>query len=267
VLSVGVDARASGERPRFGAIAVSPHFAETPPKSTPFRVPETEKVAEVPVTKENVGQEQHFALVGKNTQIDASSYCFITSEPGSWNSDEGAAVMVRSEQPVAVRAERLVESKDGASVLETVSAWVDPVTAGARLITREKIPLTRIAEGPDNARVYAMRDADGVNVIGVADAHDELDRPSGFTLDQQTVSNCHHVRLHLAVKKDVPDTAEIDFTVPVQRAAPDPADPDTPGAILRVRQLRAVSSLSWGSRDKEPVLSVRFAWNGAPRTP
>lgn len=57
----------------------------------------------------------------------------------------------------AVHSERIVE-ENGRVSLETIDAWVDPATRGARLIAKASLPLSLVGSAVGGIKVYAGRD-------------------------------------------------------------------------------------------------------------
>jgi hypothetical protein len=66
----------------------------------------------------------------------------------------------------AIHSERVIE-QNGVTSLESVDAWVDPTTKGARLIGKASLPLTLVGSTPFGVKVFAGRDerADGKRFV------------------------------------------------------------------------------------------------------
>jgi hypothetical protein len=109
---------------------------------------------------------------------------------------------------IAVHTERVVE-QGGAATLESVDAWVDPSTRGARLIAKASLPLTLVHSPGFGVKVYAGRDErpDGkrfVQFVVVRPRTSSIDRTSqmwSMRLDGEVAhsAGCAHQRVALAV--------------------------------------------------------------------
>lgn len=267
-------------------------------KKTPVAIEAHERVAGVFVGA--LPQQQASVVGGTREQVDrfsgqarqrfdnsdeekARALCFSSFRGGAFrSSDEGAptweentqsfvivSVGAGSSRVDAVHLERIVEEGDGRATLEVTDAWVDGKTRGARLIGRSKLPLKMVASAPGDIRLYAMRDADRLHVF--------LVEPSATTRSWQgivqaneqgmTSSGCRHSRASLALSKGSAETttfvvtAELPATEAVKQLTA--ADAMTGPAHLepvRIRPMRVHASVSWASRDKDPVLSVSMGW-------
>ena len=186
-----------------------------------------------------------------------------------------------------VHAERLIDGADGQTLLEATDVWLDARTHGVRLIGRSRLPLARVFVGPNDLRVYAVRDgADLVVVIraprspidgpGVGARFDSELGALGATLPGGTSGNsdCGHLRFELHPRPGqgemttlqsfalLPPLEGDDVVVP-EGDAPSPEDL----AMMRLQAMRrrlfqlSVSATQTTS-DLVPVLSVAVGWIG-----
>jgi hypothetical protein len=200
----------------------------------------------------------------------------------------------------AVHVERIVE-QNGTTTLESVDAWVDPGTRGARLISKASLPL-KLVRGPMfGMKIYAGRDErpDGkrfVQFVAVRSSSAENARTGqmwSMRPDGQVAhsSGCGHARLGLPAdgtndtgtfvatvllegakdgdKKDIDknDNGVVASPVRPTRAKPAPgaAPPvrrSTTESEVRSRMVHIQVSVSKTSRDKDPVVSVSSSWAG-----
>jgi hypothetical protein len=137
----------------------------------------------------------------------------------------------------AVHTEKIVET-NGQVSLESVDAWVDPVTLGARLIGRASLPLTLVGSAAFGLKVYAARDERGpggrfVQFVVVRPSTPSTARSGTMVGMRQDGSNAHgngcgHLRMALVVGATNDDSAvviapvELSSTV-VPAPLPDPA--------------------------------------------
>lgn len=107
----------------------------------------------------------------------------------------------------AVHSERVVTS-DGKVTLESVDAWVDAQTRGARLIAKASLPLTLVGTALGGVKVYAARlDREGRKVVEFvvlrpkANASARTSSMVGMRQDGQSMhgSGCGHLRMPLVV--------------------------------------------------------------------
>jgi len=122
---------------------------------------------------------------------------------------------------VAIHSERIVE-QDGAVTLESVDAWVDPATRGARLISKASLPLKLVRAPAFGMKVYAGRDErpDGrrfVQFVIVRPQTSQTARTTQMWSMRQDgamahASGCGHLRVALPIGGDG-DTATIITTV------------------------------------------------------
>jgi hypothetical protein len=116
----------------------------------------------------------------------------------------------------AIHSERLVES-GGKVSLETIDAWVDPSTRGARLITKASLPLTLVGSAVGGLKVYAARDErDGGKrfvqfVVARPSASSAAGSRSMMAVRQDGLgshgSGCGHLRMALAAEPKAGDSA------------------------------------------------------------
>jgi hypothetical protein len=129
----------------------------------------------------------------------------------------------------AVHSERVVQA-NGRTTLESVDAWVDPVTQGARVIARASLPLVQVGSAIGGVKVYAGRDErDGAtrfmqfvvvrpstSAVGRAGAMMAM-RQDGLTAHG---SGCGHLRVALLIDPKNGDSSVV--VVPVEIASVDP---------------------------------------------
>jgi hypothetical protein len=200
-----------------------------------------------------------------------------------------SASMQGGRPPVTpVHFERLVQEHAGAA-LEIADAWVDPVTRGVRLIGRSTLPLARVTTLVGGSAVWAGRDDRTVHVVFALPADRDLDRhPSQLfaAVDNEIASSqCSYLRVALVAEKGQGRTAT--FVNDLQLTTLDPhgkpaakeprakSEPSSLSAILnaagerpeaRFRPVHVHASVSWASRDKEPLLTVASGWDARERT-
>ncbi|MBN9164073.1 MAG: hypothetical protein BGO98_12810 [Myxococcales bacterium 68-20] len=158
---------------------------------------------------------------------------------------------------VAIHSERIVE-QDGAVTLESVDAWVDPATRGARLISKASLPLKLVRAPAFGMKVYAGRDErpDGrrfVQFVIVRPQTSQTARTTQMWSMRQDgamahASGCGHLRVALPIGGDG-DTATIITTVELPtldangkevKAAPRPATPPPPTLGKPLAKIRPV---------------------------
>lgn len=178
----------------------------------------------------------------------------------------------------------------GKPTLEVATAFVDPQTRGARLLSHASLALALVATGPGNVHVYALRGDRVVQfVVTGAEAPDFPAHTSGAPfigsllgapttrsflsriaksisrslnvvtpVGREGGSNVGFLRIALPALPG--DGASSTITTRVVL----PPKKDDPGAAreLRTRQLDVHLSVSQTSSDAQPVLSVGFGWNG-----
>lgn len=107
----------------------------------------------------------------------------------------------------AVHSERVV-TENGKVSLETIDAWVDPVTRGARLISKASLPLTLVGSAIGGMKVYAARDdranrklVEFVVLKPPGNAQGRGGMMMGMRQDGQSMhgSGCGHLRMPLLV--------------------------------------------------------------------
>jgi hypothetical protein len=212
--------------------------------------------------------------------------------PREWSASQGWQVNLwprskenQSAGVTAVHRERLVQEsgesgESGKATLESIDAWVDPVTRGVRLIARASLPLVQVGSAIGGAKVYAARDE---RPSGARYVHYVVVRPpaSGQRLGGMAAmrqdgnsahgNGCGHLRMPLAVATNDGDTAVV--MVPVELpAAPkakgeeraarvnDAREPEAVEREIRTRDMQIHVGVSQSSRDKEPLLAVSFGW-------
>ncbi len=177
---------------------------------------------------------------------------------------------------VAIHSERIVE-QDGAATLESVDAWVDPATRGARLISKASLPLKLLRAPAFGMKVYAGRDErpDGKRFVQFVVVRPQTSQTARTTQmwsmrqDGATAhaSGCGHLRIALPVGGDG-DTASIITTVElptldadgkeVEPSRPSPPTLRKPFAKLRPVPFRKASFGDDAGSAKERELRTRM---------
>ncbi|MCW5831420.1 MAG: hypothetical protein KIS78_03050 [Labilithrix sp.] len=247
------------------------------------------------------------------SQLHRSRLSFVEGDDGDGEWDENLATELQafaktadnpSSGVTAIHSERLVE-QGGSVTLESVDAWVDPATRGARLISKASLPLKLVREPAFGMKVYAGRDErpDGkrfVQFVVVRPEGPHMDRTSQVWAMRQEgslthSSGCSHQRVAIAVDASNGETATVVATVVLPaadaaRGAPSPppvtpapttaASPppraffgkpgDAPAGFkeieLRTRVMHIQVSVSKTTREKEPLVSVSSSWGGREQT-
>lgn len=206
------------------------------------------------------------------------STCYAVDNGGetewSESTDSAAPLFRRSEDRSggtrAVHSERVVE-KDGAFTLEVADAFVDPATRGARTIAKTKIPLALVGKAIGGVRVLAARDErkSGPSYVTFIVTAPEVVEPGSVMLvthaDQQTNARaqCAHLRVSLeAPTRTGGDSATVSIGTVLPPLKKRHGDRDE----LRVRDMSVHLSVSKTARDKEPIVSVSFGWEGRERS-
>jgi hypothetical protein len=195
----------------------------------------------------------------------------------------------------AVRMEQLVLEESGKASLATTEVWVDPATAGVRLIGRQTIALVPVARGPAGVRVFAARDKEGGAIHYVLHVPRNND-PSTMHFGRSHVvmrpmgsgsSDCGHSRVTLRAAPGSGDqaTVQMELLLPptdeekAQLAAaeaaaqsPNPilgvlgtSDSMPPIKEIRTRSLLVHLGASRSATDEALVPTVSFGWNGRER--
>lgn len=182
----------------------------------------------------------------------------------------------------AVRFERLVR-EGGKVTLDGTTALIDPDTAGVKVFERSVVPLALVATGPAGVEVYAARDEGVVHFVVTPPKTDKIPDGAASFVRQTTRrlmaqlpgafrnghSDCGHFRTTLSIEKGSGQMVSVQATTLTPSDEPQEASPDD-GMSTQMRALRAMKkrallvhlSVSQSSTDKEPVLSVAFAWAG-----
>jgi hypothetical protein len=217
-------------------------------------------------------------------------------------STEAHAYMRTADNPmsgvVAIHTERLVE-QSGSLTLESLDAWIDPQTRGARLISKGSVPLKLVRTPAFGMKVYAGRDErpDGKRfvqfvVVRPSTSPFGKDGQMWAMRDEGVVhsSGCGHQRIALPIEGIGGDSATVVATVvlpkldangnEVKEAAPSASKPTAklrpvffgkraPGPDekndereIRTRTMHIQVSVSQTTRDKEPLVSVSSSWGG-----
>ena len=278
-----------------------------PPKAkTPASIPAREKVAGFVVAGQR-GRGDYVSVVsstkrakqvsdgmgfGDDTSL-AGEACFAQAQDSRRGRDAGAPTetswlpnlqqMVvlntstqQGQHPTveAMHSERIVE-EGGRVAMETVDAWVDPITRGVRLIGRASVPLELIATTFGGNRIFAAHDKEVVHVVLVSPKErSRKGRDVLFAVADGDVFNsgCDHLRVTLKAERGQGDTAsfisvvELPSLVADHGATKDKVTvPGFAAEAVRVRPMHIHASATWASRDKEPLLSVSAGWDGRER--
>lgn len=151
----------------------------------------------------------------------------------------------------AVHRERLVV-ENGTVTLESVDAWVDPVTQGARLIGRASLPMVLVGTAVGGVKVYAARDerAGGVRfaqLVVVRPAWESRTRGGAMQGLRQDgtgahAGGCGHLRIPLAVVANEGESAIV--LAPVELPSPSAGAPakakanDGPPLSVKLQMLK-----------------------------
>lgn len=214
---------------------------------------------------------------------------FVDGEPSidEWGPSMQPFVTVQSDNQrlSAIHMERVVEDGTDKATLEVIDAWVDASTRGVRLIGKSKLPMKRIATAPGDIQVFAARDEGRAHLVLVEPRRTSQTWQGILQLGTKTAqSSCRHARSTLVAERGEASTTTFLLTVelpglpsdaPVSdsgAATPDEsAKPAERGAAavvetIRNRPLRVHASMSWGSRDAEPIVSVTMGWDARDRS-
>lgn len=198
----------------------------------------------------------------------------------------------------AVHQEHFVAEGNKARI-ETTDAWIDPVTHGVRLIARSTLALERIGTA-QGVTLFAARGDKALHVVARREKpSDTPEHPPSSSREfrmanlmrmplmvqksdgQTDASQCGFAHVSLKTSKgnaematfetqaifvDTPDpkkNEKANDTEDVLKAMIRPQQDEEPE--VRLRPLRATVSSTWGSKDKEPVISVSFGWAGRER--
>lgn len=190
-----------------------------------------------------------------------------------------SAAFQRGQRPavVAVHSERMAE-EGGKVSLEVVDAWVDPVTRGVRLIARSSVPLELVSTLLGDTKVYAARESQSIHLVLVAPKEQKRTGNEGiFAIADSSVfhSACDHIRVTLKAERGQGATSNIISNVVLPSLDPRTPEETKPEAAregraapaeARVRPMHVHASLAWGSRDKEPALTISAGWDSRERT-
>ena len=287
------DAR-GGDAPAFSDLPVG-RFT-TPPKTTIDSVSARESVPGIfvvsPQNAGNLPARQRYVTITTDARVAAAvrsggmpetapSACLTEmfqrafskdDEKGSeWDENlatEGQAFEKHADNVwsgvIAVHTERVVE-QNGAVSLESVDAWVDPQTRGARLISKGSVPLKLVRTPAFGVKVYAGRDErpDGkrfvqfvvvrpsTTAIGKSDQMWAM-RPDG---DLVHSSGCGHQRMAIPVQGSGGDTATIVATVVLPKLDANGKEVKEPAA--------ETPSTTTTTATAKPIPKVRPAFFGA----
>ena len=188
-------------------------------------------------------------------------------------------------KPRAMRIERLQRRADDA-ILHVQEGWYDPVTMGAKQFASYKARFKLVAKGPTGVEVYAAR-ADEDDAVEFVVYQPLLERKlvnvTGNSMTVQRAgrhasSDCGHARLALRFAPGAGEHGSVQFDVvlpdpedkdgkkkPKQDAKKAPPDGENRGTEIRIRRIVAHMGVSQGAKDKEPIVSVTFGWQGRER--
>ncbi|MBX3221333.1 MAG: hypothetical protein KF795_12490 [Labilithrix sp.] len=216
------------------------------------------------------------------SQLNRSRFAFDgdSGSPTEWEENLATEVQVyakTADNPssgvTAIHSERIVE-QNGAITLESVDAWVDPATRGARLISKASLPLELLREPAFGMKVYAGRDErpDGkrfVQFVVVRPEGPHMDRTGQIWAMREEgslshSSGCRHQRVAIGIGDSNGDTATVIATVvlPALDAGSDKArrvPPTPPAPALLPTPLPANGA--------KPTPAVFFGRRGPPREP
>ena len=259
-----------GELPKYGALA-SGHVSAMPTAKTPASIAAREKVPGFFPVRQKFGSDVPASARHVTIVSDAAAAASVREGNGSGNDAELGACLTEGQQSNhngddddveahewamglqrevnlwpkskdneqggvgAVHSEKLVEA-NGQVTLESVDAWVDPVTLGARLIARASLPLTQVGAAVGGVKVYAARDERGPNArfvqfVVVRPGTPNMARTGSMMAIRQDGANAHgngcgHLRMTLVVGSTNDDSALV--IAPVEIAStllPAPAAP------------------------------------------
>ena len=257
----------AGEVPKYGALPAG-HLTAIPTAKAPMFIAASEKVAGFFVAMPKFGPEtparaRHVSIVGDQKQADSIrkgdgngdderelGTCFSESqmsmggrdeedpEAREWSSGQLREVNLWPKSKDnetagigAVHSERLVDVS-GKLTLESVDAWVDPSTQGARLIARASLPLVQVGSAVGGVKVYAGRDErDGaarfVQFVVVRSSTPAATRGTMMAMrqdgDTAHGNGCGHLRMPLAVDAKSGDSAIVIASVELASLEASPA--------------------------------------------
>jgi hypothetical protein len=185
------DVAGASEAPKFADLPSGKMPVPPPPKQKPASIPAREQVPGLYVVSQKFGADtpvsaRHVTVVGDAKAAeriksgagfgpqDSRGACLMESparfgafDPEhrpEWDGNQSWQVnlwMKTKDNPeagvAAVHVERLVD-QNGTVALESIDAWVDPSTRGARLIGRSTLPLKLVGSAIGGVKVYAARD-------------------------------------------------------------------------------------------------------------
>jgi len=186
----------------------------------------------------------------------------------------------------AVHSERVVTA-NGKTSLESVDAWVDPATHGARLISRSSLALEPVGSAIGGVKVYAGRDerANGKRWVqfvvvreGKTSAANRTGTLMGMRQDGMGVhgGGCGHLRMPLAVEANAGDSgvvlapvelpAEKDRSATSAKAKDEPRPGDAPraGDAKAAPKLQAVSIRRKGLGPKTILRRIQGSESDGP---
>jgi len=169
----------------------------------------------------------------------------------------------RRSEVQAFHSERLV-SEEGRTSLEVVDAWVDPATRGVRLIGKSTVPLTKLASFAAHD-VYGVRDRRGVHVILTSARDGDNFESRAFAITERGVaqSGCSHLRVRLDAERGQGEVATFIDNVRLPSFEPhaEVRAKSEERPEQRFRPVHVHASVSWTSRDREPLLTVSAGWD------
>jgi hypothetical protein len=212
------------------------------------------------MTMTNGGKEARGDKIDWQTSAQASISVFSTKIDPMYKASYERLAGIR-----LVKREALDLSDASHPKLSVKLAWIDPDTKGARLVEEHAIALTKIATAPGGVRIYGARSGNDVEVIVTAGDHDEIG--SSITLVNADggfgSSGCGHakMRLHLEKKGEAAMVSALEEVVigEIKTHVAEGED-DEDAREIRVRPLRVDASLTWLSRDAQPVFSLNLGW-------
>jgi hypothetical protein len=203
-----------------------------------------------------------------------------TDQPRAWRPDLQPVLTLSSSMRsgtrptvTAVHSERVAE-EGGKVSLELIDAWVDPNTRGVRLIGRSTVPLELVSTLLGGTKLYAAREAQNVLVVLVTPKVHRSTGQGVFATVDNTVfqTSCDHMRATLKTEKGQGQTVSFISNVELASVEKEPEPkPDAPSlgrphTEMRVRPIHLHASVTWPTREKEPLLSVSAGWDSRERT-
>lgn len=288
-----------GELPRYSALP-SGHVSMMPTGKTPTTIGAREKVAGFFPVRQKFGSDVPAASRPVTVVTDAEAAASIREGSGSGNDAELGACLTEGQQSNhsgedddveahqwamglqrevnlwpkskdneqggvgAVHSEKLVEN-GGQVTLESIDAWIDPVTLGARIIQRASLPLMQVGSAVGGVKVYAARDERGPNArfvqfVIVRPGTPNAARAGSMMAIRQDGSNAHgngcgHLRMTLVVGS-INDASAL-VIAPVEISSTLLPAPTAPGDKTSLRDGEDDDDESGGGQKAKPGMKKR----------